>query len=540
MNAYGKRILLVYANEYFLISPVYPFGLDIMAQYLEKEGHRVCIDLPFLSRQGPSSGIESAINDFKPDIIGVSIRNIDTAMSCDPSGTYRLKGIRTHFFLPGIARMIKTIKKCGPNIPVVLGGTGFSVSPEAIMAYTGADFGIVGQGCRPMSMFAGAFPSPERLEKIPNLVFGKQPVPETKNLTDLDLITGEKNRNFTHSFETIGMPVLTSYGCCMNCGYCVEPSMTGGKVIQRSEKEVVDELKHISENYEDVSEIFFVNTEFNTPTPEQSLNIIKEILFERLNERFRFSSQFLPIHFTEEYARLLSMAGFYVILTCDSFSDEVLAKNNSPYREKDIVQTLSLFEQYKVPCTLNLIFGLPGECFGSIDHTTEMVNKYALPGLFKFEYTSGARIYKNTGLARYIENNPVKNRIHGNVSKGYTEPCFFSSPASPEALNAHIEARLSYKQAFVATSVEDNRAFREAVYEADRGFFEKACKLFSGANIRSKVSMYEYLFRKFAQNGQRILAKQITMDYISSLEKEDPDRAYADSLPVAQYFLSLL
>ena len=254
----GKRILLIYANEYFLISPVYPFGLDIMAQYLEKNGHTVLIDLPFLSSQDLSMSIESALNDFKPEIIGVSIRNIDTAMASDPTGTFKKDGISTHFFLPEIARMIRTIKKSAPHIPVVAGGTGFSVSPEAIMEFTGADFGIIGQGCRPMSMFANEFPKIDKLEKIPNLIFAKQSILKTTSSTDFNLITGEKDKNFYHSFETIGIPVLTSYGCCMSCAYCVEPSMTGGKVIQRSQKEIVDELVYISDNYQDVSEIICV------------------------------------------------------------------------------------------------------------------------------------------------------------------------------------------------------------------------------------------------------------------------------------------
>ena len=72
------------------------------------------------------------MNHFQPDIIGVSIRNLDTAMACDPSGTFTQPGIRIHFFLPGIAQMINEIKKHYPSLPVVAGGTGFSVSPESI------------------------------------------------------------------------------------------------------------------------------------------------------------------------------------------------------------------------------------------------------------------------------------------------------------------------------------------------------------------------------------------------------------------------
>ncbi len=111
----GKKVLLIYANEYFLTSPVYPFGLDIIAQHLRENGHTVCINLPFLRYQDTSKGIETILNDFQPDIAGIAIRNIDTAMACDPGGTFQLPGIKTHFFLPGIARIITVIKKNRPD-----------------------------------------------------------------------------------------------------------------------------------------------------------------------------------------------------------------------------------------------------------------------------------------------------------------------------------------------------------------------------------------------------------------------------------------
>lgn len=534
----GRKILLIYANEYFLISPVYPFGLDIIAQYLEKKGHHVGIDLPFLTGPDLSTGIEAALDNFMPDIIGVGIRNIDTAMAQDPTGAFKKGGISTHFFLPGIARMIRIIKQLRPDIPVVAGGAGLSVSPEAVLACTGADFGITGPGARPMAMFAERYPE---CGGIPNLICPGQPVPELQEkYTDLDLITGRKNPAFNHSFETIGMPVLTGHGCCMNCAYCVEPSMTGRRVTLRTPEAVIDELWYISENHPDISEIFFVNTEFNVPTPEQSLAILKAIVSNRLNERFRFSSQFLPVRFTEEYAGSLAMAGCYVILTCDSFFDPILTINNSPYRKKDIVQTLDLLEQFTVPCTMNLIFGLPGESVESIHHTLDMINTYTASGLVKFEYTAGARIYDNTGLARYIEHNPDEKHLYGIRSKGHIEPWFYSSPRSPEALNALIKSRLSYEQAFIPTPMEDNRALRTTAYWVDRQECEKACGSFFDAPLRVKVSLYDYLFRKLTQTGRDAPARQITMDFITSLENDDPQGAYADRLPVARFFLSLL
>jgi len=540
----GKKVLLIYANEYFLTSPVYPFGLDIIAQHLRENGHAVCINLPFLRYQDTSREIEIILNDFQPDIAGISIRNIDTAMACDPGGTFQLPGINTHFFLPGIAEIITAMKKNRPDLPVVCGGTGFSVSPEPILEYTGADFGIVGNAARPMLMFADFFPDMEKIKQIPNLIphqfdgFKKQS--RSGFFTDLDLLPVEKSKDFNHSFETIGMPVMTSYGCCMNCSYCVEPKITKNRFIQRSKKEIVDELISISENGKNISEIFFINTEFNIPDPEYSLALLKDIIKNQMHKRFRFSSQFLPVGFSEDYVKYLSLAGFYVILTCDSFSDDILKKNNSPYREKHILNTLDLFEKFNVQCTLNLIFGLPGETFDSINHTLDMIRKYAASGLFKFEYTAGARIYNNTALARYIENNNHEADIFGNISKGYTEPLFFSSPASPLELNRYIEPRLPFKQYFKPVNTEENRVFRKTVYDADQGHLENACHSFLNTDIQIKALMYDYLFRKLTDCGENSLAKKISLDFLTTIQNKDDQGLYADRISMIQYFLNFL
>jgi len=540
----GKKVLLIYANEYFLTSPVYPFGLDIIAQHLRENGHTVCINLPFLRYQDTSKGIETILNDFQPDIAGISIRNIDTAMACDSGGTFQLPGINTHFFLPGIARIITVIKKNRPDLPVVCGGTGFSVSPESILEYVGGDFGIISNAARPMLMFVNFFPDLEKVKSIPNLISQQFDVSKKQSrselFTEFDLLPIEKSKDFNHSFETIGIPVMTSYGCCMNCSYCVEPKITKNRFIQRPKKDIVNELVSISEKKNNISEIFFVNTEFNIPDPGYSLALLKDIIKNQLHKRFRFSSQFLPIDFSEEYVNHLSRAGFYVILTCDSFFDDILKKNNSPYREKHILNTLDLFEKFNVQCTLNLIFGLPGETFDSINHTLSMIRKYAVTGLFKFEYTVGARIYNNTALAKYIENNNQEANIFGNISKGYTEPLFFSSPASPLELNKYIEPGLPFKQHFKPFNTEDNRIFRKTIYDADQGHLEKACHSFLNTGIQPKALIYDYLFRKLTDCGENKLAKKISIDFITTIQNKDRQGLYTDRIPMIQYFLSLL
>ncbi|WP_166405342.1 radical SAM protein, partial [Desulfonema ishimotonii] len=308
------------------------------------------------------------------------------------------------------------------------------------------------------------------------------------------MIPEKRNPAFAHSFETIGLPVITSHGCCMNCAYCVEPRMTD-RVTVRPEEEIIHELVRIADQYPDVFEIFFVNTEFNIPTPDHSLGLVKQILARGLEKRFHFSSQFLPIRFNEEYAEHLSRAGFYVILTCDSFSDPILKLNNSPYREKDIVHTLDLLERFQIRCTLNLIFGLPGETLDTMDHTLEMIKRYTVQGSgqIKFEYTAGARIYNNTGLARYVKRHHVSGQVYGKSSKGYPRPCFFCSPASPRELNAAIEPKLPFKQEFVPSRPEEDRIFRKIAFYTDRETFKDATQLFSRAPLQIKSRIFDYL-----------------------------------------------
>lgn len=326
------------------------------------------------------------------------------------------------------------------------------MSPESILEYVGGDFGIISNAARPMLMFVNFFPDLEKVKRIPNLISQQFDVSKKQSkselFTEFDLLPIEKSKDFNHSFETIGIPVMTSYGCCMNCSYCVEPKITKNRFIQRSKKDIINELVSISEKEKNISEIFFVNTEFNIPDPGYSLALLKDIIKNQLHKRFRFSSQFLPIGFSEEYVNHLSRAGFYVILTCDSFFDDIL--------------------------------------------------------------------------------------------KGYTEPLFFSSPASPLELNKYIELGLPFKQHFKPFNTEDNRIFRKTIYDADQGHLEKACHSFLNTGIQPKALIYDYLFRKLTDCGENKLAKKISIDFITTIQNKDSQGLYADRISMIQYFLSLL
>ena len=72
------NILLINSNRLKHPWPVIPFGLCTVAAVLETAGHDVVfLDLCF--SKAPDREVRLALNKFKPELVGVGIRNIDNA-----------------------------------------------------------------------------------------------------------------------------------------------------------------------------------------------------------------------------------------------------------------------------------------------------------------------------------------------------------------------------------------------------------------------------------------------------------------------------
>ena len=75
----GARVLLVSTNRERQPYPVVPNGLACVASALDDAGHDVrFLDLCFASGPGRDRARRAAI-EFRPDMIGVSVRNIDNS-----------------------------------------------------------------------------------------------------------------------------------------------------------------------------------------------------------------------------------------------------------------------------------------------------------------------------------------------------------------------------------------------------------------------------------------------------------------------------
>ena len=125
MAAKINNILLLYTDKYYLIKPVYPFGLDLIARHLQREGYNATIGYPFLPHTDPETNLKALLQRTQPDLIGLGLRNLDTTMSCEPYGNYKGREYQAFFFLPDIRDIVTTIKTLYPRLPLIAGGGGF-------------------------------------------------------------------------------------------------------------------------------------------------------------------------------------------------------------------------------------------------------------------------------------------------------------------------------------------------------------------------------------------------------------------------------
>ena len=95
------RVMLVYSNRARILEPTPPIGLSYIATATERAGHEVkFVDL-MMSRD-PEGDMRRALTEFKPDVVGISIRNIDNVV---PQ--------RLSCHLGEIGAMIATIREYG-------------------------------------------------------------------------------------------------------------------------------------------------------------------------------------------------------------------------------------------------------------------------------------------------------------------------------------------------------------------------------------------------------------------------------------------
>jgi len=388
------KILLINPNTY-RSPPVLPIGLEYLMIALKKHNHHCDIlDLTFIEK--PLEKLMDSLNNKTYDIIGFSIRNIDSCLF-----------FNNEFFLNEFKGMIECIKNY--NTPIVLGGSGFSASPDEILDYLNGDFGIIGPGEIAFPHFLKLWRSNQLNKKIINgWDYG---------LDDELKILRAKELEYNHYVENDGIiGFLTHTGCSNGCPYCIEANK---RICYRKTDNVIKEIELLTnQGYHD---FHLCDSEFN-----ENLSYSKEfceaIVKNSLN--FKWTLYMKPCPYDEELFRLLSKSNAYLI-TLSVDSDENIQSDNK-YSYDNLEKIIKYCKKYSIELAIDLLTGYPNE---SIQSTKKVIqffkkNRPKTVGI-NFYY----RLLKNTKLTHLIKENPImQKKLTRPYSKkeNYLTPIFYS------------------------------------------------------------------------------------------------------------------
>ena len=260
------KILLISANNERLPYPVAPIGIAYIAKALQDKGHAVRLtDLCFV--EDGCSSIAKTLQDFNPDVIGISIRNIDNL-------TYH----KSVFYMPEIRRIVDFLKT-RTSAPLVVGGSGFSIFPEEVLRYLGLETGIVGEGETAFVQLLDVIENGGRPYHIQNLCYIKDGRFNSNGVM-YNQFNSQPDRSLLNNgayLELGGMANIQSKrGCPFKCSYCTYPGIEGAMLRLRRPADVAEELKEMRLHY-GIDYVFFVDDVFNFPE-EHAVEVCEEII----------------------------------------------------------------------------------------------------------------------------------------------------------------------------------------------------------------------------------------------------------------------
>ncbi len=365
------KVLLVSPNREHLPDPVFPLGLAYIAAAVKRSGHEVKVaDLCF--SDDIDRDIRESVNGFLPDIVGVSLRNIDDV-------AYPKK----HSYLKEYRDAIEIIRKF-TSAPVVLGGSGFTIMPEQFMKELHADYGIAGEGEK-------AFP--ELIENLQKSVRGIHS--SRTKIKNIDDIMPDREILDCESYYRLGgmLNIQTKRGCPFRCIYCTYPMIEGRTVRIRSPLSVADEIEDVIEKT-GVRHLFIVDSTFNYPV-SHAMAVCDEIIKRRLD--IKWSCYANPRHMTERLAGAMARAGCTGIeFGTDSLTDEGLSIMGKDFNYEKVKKASGICRKNGIKFCHFIFAGSPGDneetVKTNIDRLDELNPDAAV-------IMAGIRIFPGTRLA---------------------------------------------------------------------------------------------------------------------------------------------
>jgi len=398
-------VLLV--NPNLMRPPIAPLGLEYVAASLTRHGYAPLLcDLSFA--QDWRSTLDEDLASSRATAVLVSVRNIDDAYFASQD-----------FVLEETAEIVRRIMR-QTGVPVCLGGVGFSFAPCEVLRYTGATYGIAGDGEEALPQLLDCLAAGGPVASVPGAVFRTDSgnvaaaprVPcalEHAPAPPRDFV--DNPRYFAEGGQ---LGIETKRGCRQSCVYCVEPVAQGRSVRLRTPSSVAHEFQDLLE--QGIDAFHLCDPEFNLP-PEHAHAVCAELARTGIAERIRWYTYAYPRPFDVDLARAMVRAGCVgVNFGADHTDEAMLSRLGRSYGPDEIRQTAQACRDAGLAVMFDLLLGAPGETRESLSKAIAFMRG---TGVDRVGLSCGVRIYPNTPLAQTVRR---QGPLHANPNlHGATE-----------------------------------------------------------------------------------------------------------------------
>ena len=364
-----------------VVRPV-PIGLAYLAASVDEERHTLRV-LDLMFADDAVSQVADAVSEFKPDIIGLSIRNLDNQSSLNPVWN-----------LPAVRDIIDRIRQISAAKTLV-GGPAFSILPSECLDYVGADLGIAGDAAEAFATLVERIDNGADYRDIPGIVYR-----DDANYGQIVVSEGRFTSNFHRSprLDLLDMRAYNGSGFGVGVvtklaqSYYPTPgaNYSGDDWRIRDPQEVVDEIRALDDDF-GINKVFFIDSGFNIPA-EHAKATCRAII--DAGARVRWNSYVRPSEDADaELMSLMKQSGCSLALMAEGGR----GGEGLDDRLAGLERMADLCRGAGLPFTMNVAFGEPGETEASVERKLDFLKR--VKSVFSV-LRVGTRILPNTAVAQ--------------------------------------------------------------------------------------------------------------------------------------------
>ena len=342
-----------------------PLGLAYVAAALEQNGYRVQIYDNYVLEQTIEE-VKSEVRKRSPEIVGITCSSLTYSRCIETA---------------------KAVKEACPSCKVVVGGPHPSYMPQTMLDHAEIDYAVIGEGEQAMVRLVTSIIKREKgaaIAKIPGIacmINGQIVKTAPEFISDLDQIPlparhllpmkmYDRALSYLNVKPVDTMSVLR--GCPYKCAYCETRELWGTTCRAFSPQKVVDEIKHMTENYGSKG-IYFVGDNF-TINRKRTSELCQLIMHSKIDIKWTCETRADLI--SKELLAEMKRAGCQTIFFgVESGSPAIQQKLDKNIDLEDVERTFELCRQVGIRTATSFMLGIPGETVNDMNATFKFAKR---------------------------------------------------------------------------------------------------------------------------------------------------------------------